>query len=66
MLHLGFIGMGTAISESCYKGTISQRSYRKMTMKWSFFYNSFVKLHGKKFWEPQHDHVISKSMLIYN
>ena len=64
------------ISELCYKGTILQRNYRKMTIKtilqrnyqkmtilWSFSYNFFVKFYGRKIWEPQHDHVISKSML---
>ena len=25
--------------------------------------NNFVKFHGKKIWEPQHDCVISESML---
>ena len=35
-----------------YKGII-----RKMTILWSFFYNSIVKSHCKKIWEPQHDHV---------
>ena len=34
-----------------------------MTILWSFSYNSFVKFHGTKIWEPQHDCVISKSML---
>ena len=39
-----------------YEGTILQRNYRKMTISWSFFYNSFVKfLHIKNIWEPQHD-----------
>ena len=47
--------MGHVIGESCFKGTILQRNYRKMTM--SFSYNSFVKFHGKIFWEPQHDRV---------
>ena len=48
------------ISESCYKGTSLQSSYRKMTIPWSFPYNSFVNFHGKKIiWEPQHEHVIS-------
>ena len=32
-------------SELCYKGTILQRN----CSKWSFSYNSSVKLHGKKF-----------------
>ena len=45
------------LGESNYKGTILQRNYRKMTMK-SFFYNSFLKFHGQKLWETQHDHVI--------
>ena len=31
----------------CYKGTILQRNYRKITILWSFSYNSFVKFHGK-------------------
>ena len=31
-------------------------------MEWSVSYNSFVKFHGKK-WEPQHGHVVSKSMI---
>ena len=35
------------------KGTILKRNYRKMTISWSFFYNSFVKFHGKNNWEPQ-------------
>ena len=40
--------MDYVISEPCYEGTILQ--------------NKFVKFHGKKFWELQHDHVLSKSM----
>ena len=51
------------LSEPCYKGTILQRNYRKMTIKWPFSYNFFVKFHGTKNWEPQHDRVISNSML---
>ena len=57
------IGMDRVLSESCYKGTILQKKYRKMTIKWSFSYISFVKFHGKKNWELQHDRNISKSML---
>ena len=53
MLCLGSIGLEHFISEPCYKGTILLRNY----------YNSFVKFHGKKIWEPQHDQVISKSVL---
>ena len=45
----GSIGMDHVISELCYKGTILQRNYRKMTIVWSFFYTSFVKFHGKIF-----------------
>ena len=63
MLYLGSIGMDRVISDPCYKGTILQRNYRKMTIKWSFSYNSFVKFHGTKIWEPQHDHVISNPVL---
>ena len=62
-LRLGSIGMDCVIGTSYYKGTILQRNYRKMTIPWSFSYNFFAKLHGKKIWEPQHDRVISKSML---
>ena len=57
------IGIGFVVNDPCYKGTILQKNYRKMTISWAFSYNSFVKLHGKKIWESQHDHVISKSML---
>ena len=34
--------MDGVISESCYKGTILQRNYRKMTITWSFSYNSLL------------------------
>ena len=40
--------MNNVISNLCYKGTILQRIYRKMTMQWSFSYTSFVKFHGKE------------------
>ena len=52
MLCMGSMGMDCVIRESCYKGTISQRNYL-----WSFYYNSFVKFHGKNIWEPQNDSV---------
>ena len=42
------IGMGCFISELCYKGTILHRNYRKITILWSFSYNSFVKFHDMK------------------
>ena len=47
MLCLVSIGMEgvIVISELFYKGTILQKNYRKMTIKWSFSYNSFVKFH---------------------
>ena len=45
----GFIGLHHLISELCYKGTILQRKYRKMTILWSFFYNSFLIFHDLKF-----------------
>ena len=35
----------------------------KMTISWSFSYNSVVKLHGEKVLEPQHDRVISQFVL---
>ena len=62
-LCLVSIGMDCVISELYYKGTVLQRNSRKMTIAWSFSYNSFVKFHDKKIGEPQHDHVISKSVL---
>ena len=47
--------MDCVISDPCSKGTVLQRNYRKMTIK---FLNE--KLYGqKKKWEP-HDHVTSK------
>ena len=49
--------------ELCRIGTILQMNYRKMTITWSFSYNSVVKFHGKKDWEPQYDHIISESEL---
>ena len=57
----GLCGMDCVISESCYKEKILQRKYRKMTISSSFTYDSFVKLHGKK-WQPR-DCVISKSLI---
>ena len=54
--------MGHVVSELCHKGTI----YKRIIRKWSFSYNSFVKFHGKKILEPQHDCVISKSIQCYN
>ena len=43
--------MDCAISELCYKETILLRKYLKITI----FYNSIVKFHGQKIWEPEHD-----------
>ena len=63
MLLSGSIGMDHVISKSCYKGTILQRNYKKMTILWSFSYNSLIKFHGKIIWELQHGCVISKSVL---
>ena len=40
VIPLWFIGMDCFISEPCYKGTLLQRNYMKMT---------FVKFHDKKF-----------------
>ena len=40
------IGLHHVISELCYKGTILQRKYRKMTFLWTFFYNSMIKKLG--------------------
>ena len=44
---LNSVGMGHVINEMRNKKTILQRNYRKMTMKYSFFYYFFVKFHGK-------------------
>ena len=62
-LGLGSIETDRLVSELCNTGTILQRNYRKMTISWPFSCNSFVKFHGKKIWEPQHDRVISISVL---
>ena len=42
------------------KGKFYEEIYRKV---WSFTYNSIVKFHGKKNWEPEHDYNVSKSVL---
>ena len=34
-----------------------------MTISWSFSNGSFVKIHVKKDWEPQHNRVLFKSAL---
>ena len=47
-------------NEFCYKRTILQRNYRKMTISLSFSYDSFVKVLCQKNLEPHHDHFISK------
>ena len=56
--------MDNVISESCYKEIILQRNYRKMTILWSFSYNSFVKFHGKIF--SSHNVTVLYSNLWYN
>ena len=43
----GSIKMDHATSKSCYKGKILQNNYRKMTIAWSFSFNSLVMFHGK-------------------
>ena len=62
----------TLISESFYKGTISQRNYRKMPIEWSFSYNSFVKFHINKILEaivlypnPYYNKVCYKGTALY-
>ena len=44
--------MDSAICESSYKGTILQKNNSKMTIKWPFAYNYFVKFHGDQVLEP--------------
>ena len=50
MLYLGYIGTDCVISELCYKGTILQSNDRKITISWSFFYDSFENSMVKKIW----------------
>ena len=54
--------MDSVKSEPCYNLEL------QFTGKWPFYGNfpfySFVKFHGNKMWEPQHDSVIPKSMSI--
>ena len=40
--------MDHVLNVHCDKETILQRNYKKMTILWPFFYNSLVKVHGKK------------------
>ena len=50
-------------------GKILQRDFGKMTIKWSFSYNSFVKFPGKKKnWEKQHNMLYSSpcSYIVYH
>ena len=59
------IGIHCVISEPCYKGTILQRNYKKMTIP---FHGHFPVISSKiqcSIGEPQHDRVISKSMVCY-
>ena len=65
MLSLGPIIMNQVINELCYKGTILQRNYRKMTISWSWSFscNFFVKFYCKKFGSHNMDCFISNSML---
>ena len=42
-LCFGSVGMNSVISEWCYKETVFQRNYRKMTIS---PINSFAKFHG--------------------
>ena len=53
----GSIRMDHVISEPCCKGTILQRNYSHFPIF------PFLKFHDEKIWEPQHDCVISKSVL---
>ena len=56
--------MDCVLSELCYIGKILQRNYRKMTISWSFSYNSFVKCQVKKKLEIHNmTYVLTKSVL---
>ena len=50
MLCLGSMEMDPGISNPCYKETILQRNYWKMTIVWSFSFNFVVKFHCEKLW----------------
>ena len=45
----GSIGMDCVVSEQCYKGIISQRHHRKMTILWSIFWVHFMVFFGGPF-----------------
>ena len=64
-IMLGVHRNGMYHSESCYKGTILQRNYRKMTIMVIFLY-LLGKISWQKNWEPQHDCFISKYVLYPN
>ena len=49
MLCFRSLGKDCILRESSYEGTILQRNYKKMTMEWSFSYNSLVKFNYEKF-----------------
>ena len=42
-LCLGSIGMYRVLSEPRYKGTVLLKNYRKVTITWSFSYDSMIK-----------------------
>ena len=48
MLCLWSIAMDHVMNKPYHKGTILQRNYRKITILWSFFFNSLSKFHGQK------------------
>ena len=54
--------MDCAYSQLVIEGQFCKRNYRKMTISWSFSYNSFVKSHGEK-WDAQHVCAMSESVL---
>ena len=55
--------MDCVIRELCNKGKfLTKELYRKMTILWSFSYNSCVKINDKNCWKPPNS-VFSKSVL---
>ena len=56
------VHMDCAYSQLVIEGQFCKRNYRKMTISWSFSYNSFVKSHGEK-WDAQHVCAMSESVL---
>ena len=65
--HLSQLSLYSAVLHSlrdgpCYHFIKGQ--FNKVTMNCLFSFKSIVKSHGKKTWEPQHNCVLSKSVIM--